>query len=105
MKPSERFKKRYVSFSLSLEGKPPPAGEAKSLVHEHFLSFFGEGGIASLAFKLVKYDGNEGKGIVRCERSRADEAIFCMALCSEWNGKAARMEPLSTSGTIKRVAD
>ena len=105
MKPSERFKKRYVSFALAVDGKPPSPGEAKSMVHEHFLSFFGEGGIASLAFKLVKYDGNNGGGIVRCERGRVDEAIFCMALLSEWNGPPARMEPLSTSGTIRRVAD
>lgn len=103
MKPSERFKKRYVSFSLTIDCAPPSAGEAKSLVHEHFLSFFGESGVSSLAFKLIRYDEKSGKGIVRCERSRADETIFCMACLSEWKGKKARMEPLSTSGTIKRV--
>jgi len=103
MKPTARFKKRYVSFSLLLDGKPASAGEAKSLVHEHFLSFFGESGVSSLAFKLIKYDEKSGKGIVRCERSRADETIFCMACLSEWKGKKARMESLSTSGTIKRV--
>ena len=103
MKPSERFKRRYVSFALSLEGTPPAASDAKSLVHEHFLSFFGEIGIAALAFKLVKYGENGGRGIVRCERGKVEETIFCMACASEWRGKACRMESLSTSGTIKRV--
>jgi len=103
MKPTARFKKRYVSFALSVDSAPPPAGEARSIVHEHFLSFFGESGVSSLAFKLIKYDEKSGRGMVRCERSRADETIFCMACLSEWKGKKARMESLSTSGTIRRV--
>ncbi len=103
MKPSERFKKRYVSFSLSLEGKRPLRADAKKIVHEHFLSVFGEIGISSLAFKLIEYDEKKGYGILRCERSRVDEAIFCMALLFEFQGKPCRLEPLTTSGSIKRV--
>jgi len=103
MKPTERFKRRYISFSLSLAGKPPGYPEAKEMVHMHFLSFFGESGISSLAFKLVKYDAQSGNGILRCERSRTDEAILCMACLSGWKGTPARLEPLSTSGTIKRL--
>lgn len=101
MKPSARFKKRYVAFALSTGGAAPPAGEARSIVHEHFLSFFGESGVSSLAFKLVKYDDKAGRGLVRCERSRVDETIFCMSCLTEWKGKKARMEPTTTSGTIK----
>ncbi|MFA6214607.1 MAG: Rpp14/Pop5 family protein [Candidatus Micrarchaeia archaeon] len=103
MKPTERFKRRYISFSLSLSGKPPAHPAARELVHVHFLSFFGESGISSLAFKLVKYDPASGKGVLRCERSRVEEAIFCMACLSSWKGEAARLEPLSTSGTIRRL--
>lgn len=103
MKPSERFKKRYVSFSLSLEGKPPARADAKRIIHEHFLSVFGELGVSMLAFKLVEYDEKKGRGILRCERGRADEAIFCMACLCDWEDKACRMEPLSTSGSTRRV--
>ena len=103
MKPTERFKRRYISFSLSLAGKPPLYPEAKEMVHVHFLSFFGESGVSSLAFKLVKYDAISGRGVLRCERSRTDEAILCMACLNGWKGAPARLEPLSTSGTIKRL--
>ena len=103
MKPTERFKKRYVAFVLSVEGAAPSAIEAKPLVHEHFLSFFGESGVSSLAFKLIKYDEKSGKGLVRCERSRVDETIFCMACLTESKGKKARMESTTTSGTIRRA--
>ncbi len=103
MKPSARFKRRYISFALGADGVFPSAAEAKSIVHEHFLSFFGEAGISSLAFKLVKYDVASGRGILRCARDRLEEAIFCMACLSEWNGKPCRLEPLSTSGTIRRA--
>lgn len=103
MKPTERFKERYVAFALAVEGAPPAAAEAKQLVHEHYLSFFGENGVSSLAFKLVKYDEKSGQGLVRCERSRTDEAIFCMACLTEWKGRKARMESKTTSGTIRRA--
>ena len=103
MKPSERFKKRYIAFLLTVGGANPNPAEAKSLVHEHFLSFFGESGVSSLAFKLIKYDERDGKGLVRCERSRVDETILCMACLAEWKGKKARMESVTTSGTIKRA--
>ena len=103
MKPSGRFKKRYVLFSLLLGGKPASSADAKRIIHEHFLSFFGELGTSSIAFKLVLYGEKGGKGILRCERGRVEEAIFCMALLSDWEGKACRLEPLSTSGSIKRV--
>jgi len=103
MKPTERFKRRYVSFSLSLSGRPPNYAEAKEIVHVHFLSFFGENGVSSLAFKLVKYDAATGKGILRCERSCTDEAIFCMACLTSWKGADCRLEPHSTSGTIRRL--
>jgi len=103
MKPSERFKKRYVSFVLSVGGVTPALSETKAAVHEHFLSFFGELGISSLAFKLVKYDSKTGKGVLRCARGSVDEAVFCMACMKEIGGKTARLEPLSTSGTIRRV--
>lgn len=103
MKPSERFRRRYVSFALSEGGAVPPHALAKQIVHEHFLSFFGEEGISKLAFKLVKYDAASGKGVLRCARDRVEEAIFCMACLSGWNGKPARLEPLSTSGSVRRV--
>lgn len=104
MKPSERFKRRYIAFALSADGKPPSAGEAKKIVHEHYLSFFGELGIASLAFKLIKYEEKNGKGIIRCAKENADEAVFCAACLSEFEGKKCRMETLTASGTIRRAS-
>ncbi len=101
MKPTERFKQRYVSFELLVGGAHPSAGRAKSIIHEHVLSMFGELGVSSLAFKLVKYGESEGRGVVRCERGCVQEMIFCMACLSFAEKEEARMMPLSTSGTIK----
>jgi RNase P/RNase MRP subunit POP5 len=103
MKPTQRFNQRYVSFRLALDGAALPYSEAKDCVHSHFLSFFGEIGVAGLAFKFVKYDDKTGKGIIRCERGKVDETVFCMACLSTRNGKAARLEPLATCGTITRL--
>jgi len=103
MKPSQRFKKRYVSFRLAVGGAAPSREAARQIVHEHFLSFFGESGISGLAFKLISYDEKTGAGMVRCERSRVDETIFCMACFTKWKGGAGRMEPVSTGGSVKRT--
>lgn len=103
MKPTGRFKQRYVSFRLTHGGAVPPFGEAKKIVHESFLSHFGVFGVSRLAFKLMKYDEKAGGGIIRCERSLVDEAIFCMACVSQWEGRPCRMEAVSTSGTIRRI--
>jgi RNase P/RNase MRP subunit POP5 len=99
MKPSARFKRRYISFMLSEGGKPLAYPLAKEAVHSHFLSFFGESGISSLAFKLMRYDDKSGKGILRVSRDFVEEAVFCMACC-----KKQRLEPLSTSGSVRRAS-
>ena len=103
MKPSGRFKRRYVSFSLGAGGSPPDFAWAKEAIHGHFIAFFGELGASSLAFKLVKYDPKSGKGILRCARDRVDETVFCMACMSEFQGKKCRLEPLSTSGSVRKA--
>ena len=103
MKPSEKFKKRYISFALSVDGKPLPFGAAKECIHQYFIGFFGELGISELAFKLIKYSDRNGKGILRCSREKIEETIFCMACMHKWQGKKCRLQPLSLSGTIKRV--
>lgn len=105
MKPTERFKKRYVAFALSVAGAAPSAADARCIVHEHFLSMFGELGVSKLAFKLVKYDPASGRGMLRCERNHLEEAIFCMACLSSWKGQEARLEPLTTSGSVKRAQE
>jgi len=103
MFPSKRFKKRYVSFFLTCDAKPLKAMDAKECIHNHFLCFFGELGVSSLAFKLIRYDEKTGKGILRCERKKVDETIFCMACMGNWDKKQCRLEPVSTSGSIKRA--
>ncbi|HIH30819.1 TPA: hypothetical protein HA243_05445 [Candidatus Micrarchaeota archaeon] len=103
MKPSGRFKRRYVSFSLSVAGMPPSTDAARKIIHEHFLSFYGELGISELAFKLVEYDQKSGRGIIRCARGGNDKAIFCMACMHEWEGKTCRLEPITTSGSVRKA--
>jgi len=103
VKPSQRFKKRYVSFMFTVDGKPPAYAVAKECVHTHILSFFGELGVSSLAFKFVKYHDGTGKGLIRCAKDKVDETLFSMACLSSCNKAPARLMPLSVGGTIKRT--
>ncbi len=101
MKPTMRFKQRYVSFRIignekdSLEEK-----EVRDFIFVHLLSFFGEDGFSRLAFKLISYNPQEKEGILRCERSQTGKFIGALALSGEISGKEARIECTSTSGTM-----
>ncbi|MEM4348513.1 MAG: Rpp14/Pop5 family protein [Candidatus Anstonellaceae archaeon] len=101
MKILQAFKKRYIGFRISVGGTTPQEDVAKKAIYQHFLSFFGELGIGAVGLKLVKY-GN-GEGILRCQRSKLHEAIFCMACFAEYEGESARIEPTGVFGTLKGV--
>lgn len=84
---------------MSIGGTAPQEEIAKKAIYQHFLSFFGELGISLIGFKLVKYSG--GRGVLRCERSKLYDVIFCMACFAEYENSPARMEPEVVSGTLK----
>ena len=104
MKPTLRFKQRYILFGLvGRERDALDEGEIRDFIFSHFISFFGEEGFASLAFKLISYDAKKKRGVIRCERSRTMQCIGALALISSMNGKEARLESLRASGTIRAL--
>lgn len=105
MKPTMRFKQRYILFEVNgNERDSLTEKEVRDFIFESLLSFFGEEGFARLAFKLISYDNNKKRGILRCERSMVGQFIASFALCGGIGGKNARIECLQTSGTIRKLA-
>jgi len=96
------LKKRYISFEL----RGPDMGEnsLKKAIYSEALRFFGEFGLSEAALKLVEYNSDTKKGILRCERDYLDKTIGFLALISSLEGTEARLIPIKSSGTVKSLA-
>ena len=93
------LKKRYILFRY--EGPAKDEESLKRALYAEALKFFGELGLSYVALKLVKFEN--GKGIIRCQRSHLDKALGFLALLSSADGSEARFIALKSSGTLKSL--
>jgi len=65
------------------------------------LGFFGSRGLAEINPRIVLYKNN--KVIVKCKRSKETELIAGLAFINKIRNKKVILNPLLTSGTIKKL--
>jgi RNase P/RNase MRP subunit POP5 len=65
------------------------------------LGFFGSRGLAEINPRIVLYKNN--KVIVKCKRSKEVELIAGLAFVNKIRNKKVILNPLLTSGTIKKL--
>jgi RNase P/RNase MRP subunit POP5 len=101
---SMRGKKRYILFTLSVENVERVAKEdfSRALKH-HLLHCFGVLGLPLHRVKLIVFDSNSGKGILRCAHTSKDSIITSLSLWNSFNGKPSRIRSTRTSGTLKTL--
>lgn len=101
---SLRGKKRYILFTLSVEGLPfIPKEEFSKILKQHMLRCFGVLGLPLHRVKLIVFDPKQGKGIVRCAHTSKDSIISALTLLADFNGKKATLRTKLTSGTLKSL--
>ncbi|MBD3397760.1 hypothetical protein GF412_01360 [Candidatus Micrarchaeota archaeon] len=100
IKPSQRMKKRYISFILKGDLTEKELSQG---IYLFSLKFFGEYGLSSRMLRLIEL--NRNKGVLLVNRASAEEVLGMLALISELNGKPARIIPLSTSGTLSSLRE
>ena len=66
---------------------------------------YGEIGFASLGFRLIEYNKETKKGIVRFRRQELDKGIASFAFIKTIGNKEVRPFPLSTSGSLKKLRE
>jgi RNase P/RNase MRP subunit POP5 len=101
MKTTLRLNRRYVLGQVKGKLAEKSESEVRNAIFSCVLGFFGEQGFSALAFKLISYDGQSKRFIVRCERGKEKELVACFALANPESG--ARFETLRTSGTIAAI--
>ena len=109
LKPTVRMKKRYVAFEII--GKDADKiekindNEIKSAFYKILNQLYGEIGFASLGFRLIEYNKETKKGIVRFRRQELDKGIASFAFIKTIGNKEVRPFPLSTSGSLKKLRE
>ncbi len=105
MRKTLRKKWRYIFFQVHLEkGKPIETIDKKTLeigMGNKLLAFFGEQTFGNIAYKLVEYNPQTKKGIIKIDRNYKDEVLGCLALISKIQETNIHIETLLTSGTLK----
>jgi RNase P/RNase MRP subunit POP5 len=95
LKPTQRLKKRYISFTLKGDFTEEELSRA---LYRCTLSFFGEYGLSTRTIKLLEFKGNSG--ILLVNREAAEEVLGMLALVDELGGRPARLVAGRTSGTL-----
>ena len=95
LKPTQRLKKRYISFTLHGDFTEE---ELSRELYRHSLSFFGEYGLSKRTIKLLEFSGKQGTLLVN--REAAEEVLGMLALINGLGGKPARLIARSSSGTL-----
>ena len=67
------------------------------------LSFFGSKGLAEINPRIVLYKKN--KVIIKCKRGKDTELISGLAFINKIRNKKVILNPILTSGTIKKLKD
>ncbi len=100
LKPTQRLKKRYISFTLKGNFSEEELSRA---LYKHSLNFFGEYGLSQRTIKLIEFSKDEG--ILLVNRGAADEVLGMLALISELDKKPARLIAKRTSGTMRALGE
>lgn len=99
MPSSLREKKRYIVFKVNevIERK-----SLEFLLNKQLLSFTGIKGFAEMNPKLIDFNERNGKGILRANLSRLNDAISSLLMLKTIEGKAFQVQILSVSGTLRK---
>lgn len=94
--PSSREKKRYILFEIISEGKVFK-GEIEDSIYQKTLEYLGEEEFAKAGVNLVK------ENIVRVNNKYKDKMIIILSLIRKINDKKLMINPIRTSGLIKKL--
>ncbi len=102
--PTLREKKRYILFELICDNKLETNDVAYAL-NDAFLSLFGSFGSARVSAKLIEWDKEQNRGILKCERSAKEHAIAALQFVREVKDSTVVPRVLLVSGTLRKLRE
>jgi ribonuclease P/MRP protein subunit POP5 len=102
MMPVRGSGRRYLAISLNGEGKYHEE-EVSTLLTDAVRDLFGYFGVTTLEPRLIEFNEESQKGIIRCSRSHAREMRAALALITKISNEDAAVRVTAVSGTIKSL--
>ena len=102
MMPVRGSGRRYLA--ISLEGSDVYSEqEVSTALLNAVRELFGDYGVSGLQPRLIEFDEETSRGIVRCSRSHTREMRAVLALITEISNREAAVRVMAVSGTIKSL--
>lgn len=94
--------RRYLSFVISGE-RNYSEGEVASAVQERVLSLFGAQGLSLVEPKIIMFDDEEQRGVLRCDRDHLAEMRAALTFVTQIGDSASAMFVEKASGTLRSL--
>jgi len=99
--PTQREKKRYLLFTVTILGPPAEPRDVASAIHESVTALFGDAGAAGIHATLILTVGDAM--VVRCRRGSERMLAAALVTIGEIGGRSVGIRTIAISGTIRGV--
>ncbi len=100
--PVRNVRRRYLAIIIHSEAEISEADLHRAVSDKiHFL--YGVKGAAETGFRMIEYDQQHRRGIIRCSHDRLTEARAALAHITSINDAPAAIQVVTVSGTIKTL--
>ena len=96
-----RTRRRYVRFIAHSKAMLNDEKVLVEAIWKNLLSIFGEISASDSKLYMVKFDAENGTGILHCTEPSLVQVLAAAALVDTVSGTRISFQPLKTSGTIK----
>lgn len=97
-------RKRYIVFSLVSEDKLSLESIDKA-IRDTLIKYYGESIYGKASPRVILFDENTGRGILRVSHLFVDHAIATLGLVKEIEGKRCLIIPIRTTGTLRKARE
>lgn len=94
--------RRYLAISID-GGDACSEQDVSDALYQAVRGLFGDYGVSCLQPRLIEFDEETSKGIVRCSRGHTREMRAALALITEITSSVAAVRVTGASGTIKSL--
>jgi RNase P/RNase MRP subunit POP5 len=100
--PVRGVRRRYIGFRVDADAKLTEE-EIFDAINSKALELYGVKGASTASLSMISYNGDEGRGIIRCSHDSLRRTRTALAMISIISGSSAAIRVDRVSGTIKSL--
>ena len=98
-------RKRYLLFHVEAETGRLEEQKIKGEVYESFKKLFGVTGLSKAGIRWVKFNPEQGFGIIRCSQEMVPQLRTSLAVIKNLENRKVRVCTVRVSGTLKTLRE